>query len=72
MMSFSETDQVRWRWGHGYSNGVIRAVYPAKTTYRHDGYETTRHGNPSDPVLRIECARGYEVIRLSSEVEPLH
>lgn len=71
MPSIASGDQVKWQWGRGFAVGTVRNVYPGKISFSTDGYDTTRHGDESDPVLRIETPAGHALVKLSSEVESL-
>ena len=66
---YKEGSKVRWKWGSGYGNGVIKSSFTEKTTRKIDGNEVTRDGSKDDPAYYIEVDDGNNVLKLHSEVE---
>jgi len=62
-------DKVRWSWGAGTAEGIVRTTYPRKVTRKLKGASVTRNGTRSDPALFIEQEDGDGVLKLASEVE---
>jgi hypothetical protein len=61
--------KVKWKWGNGYAEGVIKEAYDKKVTKTIKGTEVTRDGNSKNRALLIEQEDGDKVLKLASEVE---
>lgn len=66
---YKEGSKVRWKWGQGYGNGVIKSSFTEKTTRKIDGNEVTRDGSKDNPAYYIQVEDGNNVLKLHSEVE---
>ena len=71
MASFSEGDDVKWKWGDNYAHGTVKSVVEEKTTRKIKGSEVTKNGSADDPALYIENDKddSGNVLKLASEVE---
>jgi hypothetical protein len=64
-----EGDTVKWKWGDGFGQGVVKSMFEQKTTRKIANSEVTRNGTVDDPALYIEVEDGNNVLKLSSEVQ---
>lgn len=69
MAGLSRGDRVKWKWGQGAAEGVVRSVSTRKVTRNIEGSEITRNGTRDNPALYIEQQNGGRVLKLASEVE---
>jgi hypothetical protein len=63
--------KVTWRWGIGHAEGTVIEVFHEKVSRTLKGAHITRNGSHENPALLIEQKDGDQVLKLTSEVEPL-
>jgi hypothetical protein len=61
-------DRVRWRWGAGEGEGVVREVRRERMEREIDGSTIARNGTDENPACLIEQESGQLVLKLSSEL----
>ena len=64
-----EGTKVRWSWGSGTAEGIVRKTYERRVTRKLKGTSITRNGSVDDPALFIEQEDGDGVLKLASEVK---
>ena len=64
--------QVTWSWGKGTGQGKIKESFDREVTRTLKGAEITRKGSKENPALLIEQEDGDLVLKLASEVKPIH
>lgn len=62
-------DRVRWSWGEGFGEGVVKQIYKERVERTIKGSSIVRNGDDDDPALFIRQDDGDEVLKLQSEVD---
>lgn len=64
-----EGTHVRWAWGNGHAEGVVREHHTERVERTIEGTRLARNGSDEDPALVIEQGDGQTVLKLRSEVQ---
>lgn len=67
--AFKAGDKVKWRWGEGWGQGVVRETFIEDVSCTIKGTEVKREASPDAPAYRIEQDGGDEVLKGHSEIE---
>jgi hypothetical protein len=68
-MAFEKGDRVRWSWGRGEAEGVVREVHRERVERRIEGATVVRNADDAEPAYLIEQDDGDEVLKSESELE---
>lgn len=62
-------DRVRWDWGEGTAEGVIKQIYTERVSKTIKGTEVVRNADSENPAYLIEQDDGDRVLKSASELE---
>jgi hypothetical protein len=60
---------VRWKWGRGWGEGIVRQRFTQRVVIKINGAEVTRQGTEEEPAYLIKQEDGGEVLKTASELD---
>ncbi|MGE0210338.1 MAG: DUF2945 domain-containing protein [Parvibaculaceae bacterium] len=67
---FETGSAVRWHWGEGTAEGVVRKRFTKRIVRTIRGAKIVRQGSDENPAYLIEQQDGGKVLKSHSELEP--
>ena len=62
---------VRWSWGEHHATGTVTERFTERVTRTLSGSEITRNATDDEPAYLIEQEDGSEVLKSTTELEPV-